>query len=138
MKGHPREGEPTDFKQKIIDTFSHNKPAKKIHTIRGNYPYWKKRIDEVNEDEAVLSLRNWTGKPYRSKQHEFMSLEKAGYQRFQMTTKGHIIIGGVSSFKLQEVAGNDGLLTNDFMDWFEPHKSPFEGIIIHFTEFRYK
>lgn len=136
MNGHPKQGEPTNFEQKIIDTFSHDKPARKIHTIRGNYPYWKERIDQVNAREAVLSLRNWTGKPYRSKQREFLSLAKAGYQKFKIDANGVNIIDGKYYYDDKELANNDGLSEIDFWKWFEP-KMPFEGIIIHFTDFRY-
>lgn len=141
MKGHPKEGEPTNFKQKIIDTFRHDRPAQKIHTIRGNYPYWKERIDEVNEGEARLSLRNWKGKPYRSKQNEFLSLEKAGYQKVHIDSIGNVFAHphskmGKSKNRLKEVAKNDGLTESDFLDWFDD-KLPFNGIIIHFTDFRY-
>lgn len=136
MKGHPKAGMPTHFEQKIMDTFSYEGKARKIHTIRGNYPYWKKRIDQVNNDEALLSLRNWKGKPYRSKQHEFLALRKAGYQRISIDTFGFITVEGNSSFTNKFMANNDGLSENDFDYWFGD-KLPFEGIIIHFTDFRY-
>ena len=39
----------------------------KLHTIRANYPLWEKRIKDIQEGHAVLSVRQWSGKPYRSK-----------------------------------------------------------------------
>lgn len=76
---HPRAGELTEFKEKILS-------GEKKHTCRSNYMFWKKRIDKVNSGEAVLSLRQWSGKPYNSKQKEIMRLTKAGIQ--QITTTG--------------------------------------------------
>lgn len=130
MSGHPKEGHPTNFLQKILTGF-------KIHTIRGNYDLWKKRIDDVNSGKAVLSLRYWTGKPYNSKQEEFLELSAAGIQRFETDELGvHSIDGRYSDHDITEIAANDGLLETDFRSWFN-FKKPFNGGIIHFTDFRY-
>lgn len=64
---HKRKGEPTFFRENIL-------AVKKIHTIRNNYEFWKKRIDEVQNGNAVLSIRVWTGKPYASPQEEITYL----------------------------------------------------------------
>ena len=61
MKGHPKAGRPTMFKEKFLN-------KEKIHTIRGNYPLWEKRIKEVQEGKAILSIREWIGVPYKEKQ----------------------------------------------------------------------
>src|SRR3954469_18122827 len=66
-KTHPRSGHDTEFANKILD-------RTKIHTIRGNYPFWSKRIDAINRGEAILSIRQWTGKPYNSPQIEIHTL----------------------------------------------------------------
>ena len=91
--GHNRAGEPTHFWEKFIkgrDNYSciyrdfWETTIPKIHTIRANYPLWKKRIAEVERGEACLSIRQWTGKPYRSKQVEIARLTKeegVGIQR---------------------------------------------------------
>lgn len=39
---HPRAGEATNFVEKILG-------HEKIHTIRSNFPLWKKRIEEVQK-----------------------------------------------------------------------------------------
>lgn len=65
-KTHKRAGEPTDFEL----LFKDNNYFDKIHTIRANYPLWKQRISEIQAGRAVLSVRQWTGNPYRSKQVE--------------------------------------------------------------------
>ena len=62
---------PTEFKEKVLN-------KKKIHTIRANFPLWEKRIKEVQEGRAVLSIRQWTGEPYRSKQVEIVRLAAEG------------------------------------------------------------
>lgn len=42
----------------------------KLHTIRANFPLWEKRIAEVQRGEACLSVRQWSGSPYKSPQVE--------------------------------------------------------------------
>lgn len=70
-KTHNKAGKPTEFKEKVLN-------KKKIHTIRANFPLWEKRIKEVQEGRAVLSIRQWTGEPYRSKQVEIVRLAAEG------------------------------------------------------------
>ena len=57
-KHHPRYGEPTKFKEAIIN-------STKKHTIRKNYCRWKQIIDEVNLGTAELAIKQWVGMPYR-------------------------------------------------------------------------
>lgn len=45
---HPRKGQPTMFIENILN-------KTKIHTIRGNFPLWEKRIEEVQNELAVIS-----------------------------------------------------------------------------------
>lgn len=126
MKGHPKAGEPTGFEKKLYC-------ESKIHTIRSNYEYWKPKIEQVQRGEAFLSLRQWKGKPYRSKQREFMRVFDAGFQPIYINHLGAGFIGN-TELAMQNVAKNDGLTMQDFDAWFDEH---FEGIIIHFTDFRY-
>lgn len=51
---HKRAGEPTLFAARVFQ-------REKIHTIRNNYPLWAKRIKEIQQGEAVLSIRQWEG-----------------------------------------------------------------------------
>lgn len=129
---HPKKGQPTEFVDKIIC-------GSKIHTIRANYDLWKKRIDLVNEGKAILSLRYWSGKPYNSKQYEFMILTKVGIQKLQWKLFKGWYIDDKSTFPgLEfEIAKNDGLSYQDFYDWFFPWPTD-PCAIIHFTELRYK
>ena len=142
MKGHPKAGEPTDFKDKLLS-------GEKIHTIRGNYLLWQKRIREVQSGNAVVSIRQWEGKPYRSNQVEIARIDHSSGCGVQLISMGKPnkdeIYWNVDSMRtkerLDEVAKNDGLSCEDFCRWFFPDrikKSHFIGAIIHFTPFRYE
>ena len=131
---HKRAGEPTDFKGKFLN-------GEKIHTIRANYPLWEKRVKEVQEGRAVLSIRQWTGKPYRSKQVEIAMLtaeNDVGVQKleFYNNTLGLCHIGIVYQRKY-ELAHNDGLSFEDGEEWFKGYDLSKPMAIIHFTKFRY-
>lgn len=128
MKGHPRCGEPTNFKEKFL-------AGEKIHTIR-NGDYWKLIVDKVNNGSAVLSVREWSGKAYRSKQVEIAKLTKLGWQSFTLYDQANAFIDGekITLGKVDQVAENDGLRLLDFINWF---KIPFSGGIVQFTDFRY-
>lgn len=136
-KGHNKEGEQTFFVDKISN-------GEKIHTIRSNYPLWKKRIKEVQEGKAVLSLRYWSEKPYRSKQVEFARLDKdsgIGVQEIYFINK-NIYCPDLCSDRflksnIEEIAKNDGLSIEDFKEWFKNYDLSKPLAIIHFTNFRY-
>lgn len=128
MKDHPRAGEPTKFDQKILS-------GEKIYTIRANYDYWKPIIDSVNAGEGVLSVRKWSGKPYRSKQVEICQFEEAGIQRIKRIARSGWLVDDCLQ-SMTDLAGNDGLSQKDFRDWFKEDLD-FEGALIHFTDFNY-
>lgn len=130
MSTHSKAGKPTEFFYKI-------KTGEKIHTIRGNYELWKKRIDEIQKGKAILSIREWSGKPYRSPQVELMQLADVGVQKIQRDVLGWFIDDIDSDYKMTDFAKNDGLDVRDFAEWFK-HKGIKEAMaIIHFTNFRY-
>lgn len=132
---HPKAGEETNFDTMVPD-------LEKIHTIRGNYDYWKPKLDEVNRGEAILSCRIWTGKPYRSPQKEICQFTKVDYEAITM---GNFVASvGLNNVHvdLKVLAENDGLLRTDFVDWFGgadkfAKENFFTGIIIHFTDHIY-
>ena len=142
MKGHPKEGQPTNFKENFLS-------GEKIHTIRGNYDLWKKRLDDVRDRKAILSIRQWEGKPYRSPQIEIAKITSAsccGVQHISLWKPNENDIywqinDRKTNVQLHDVAKNDGLDIEDFRRWFIPKKDVkdfyFEGAIIHFTPFRY-
>ena len=78
QKGHPKDGLPTEFVEKL-------KSGTKLHTIRSNYELWAKRAEQINAGKMELSIRVWSGKPYRSQQVEVARLTKLGVQRVQIT-----------------------------------------------------
>ncbi len=142
MKGHPKVGQPTNFREKFLN-------GEKIHTIRGNYELWAKRLDEVRNRKAILSIRQWEDKPYNSKQIEIAKITNVsgcGVQHISLWKPNpNDIIWQVNECKVKEsfpdIANNDGLDIEDFRRWFIPKKDAkdfyFEGAIIHFTPFRY-
>lgn len=138
-KTHIRAGESTNF----IDSIG---SKNKIHTIRGNYFLWKKRLEEVQKGSAVISIRTWIGKPYNSKQVEHFTLTKedgVGVQKIKlnkdMLESGWVV--GLLSFPqipIRTLAVNDGLSKEDFTNWFEKYDFSEPMAIIHFTPFRYE
>ena len=138
---HIDKGMPTFFKEKIEKLL-------KSHTLRSNYGYWKKRIDNVNKGLAYISLREWEGKPYKSDKIEIKRLYAGGIGIQSIVIdklgKDRLVVSAIDGvFKgvsPTTVANNDGLSFKQFYDWFFPTKSKhdrFEGAIIHFTNYRY-
>jgi hypothetical protein len=129
---HPRGGDFTFFEYFI-------KQKLKKHTIRSNYDLWAKRIAEIQEGKAYLSVREWTLKPYKSKQKvlfEFFKESDIGVQKLE--DPSCLISANINNahHKWSWVAENDGLKLDDFQEWFKARqKEPMA--IIHFTEFRY-
>lgn len=134
---HPRAGEPTNFKEKILN-------GEKIHTIRGNFSFWEKRIIQIQLGLAELSVRQWIGKPYRSKQKEVLLTESVGIETISINNKiidinnQHTRIG-YPSMMFNALAASDGFCDSiDLFNWFQMDKKNFNGgAIIHFTPFRY-
>ena len=140
-QSHKRSGEETAFYMKILAGI-------KIHTIRSNFDLWSKRIGEIQAGRAYLSIREWTGKPYRSPQKELFQFHKkdgVGIQPVILTaSKGEKrspleLIEGIGA-RIPEgdtLAINDGLTAEDFNEWFKSAKPYKPMAIIHFTSFRY-
>lgn len=128
---HKRAGEPTNFDSNILD-------GVKIHTIRENVELWKKRIEEINQGKAILSIRYWSGAPFRSKQVELKQLSSVGFQELQNMRMNKDIsnVNNTTLVRLEQLANNDGLSLRDFKEWFRNYDLK-PKIIIHFTEFRY-
>ena len=94
----------------------------------------------------MLSVRQWTGKPYRSKQVEIARLTAAngvGIQKLSFDKDRD----GVSSLKFFDINGkyidweilanNDGLSLEYWKEWFQGYDLSKPLAIIHFTKFRY-
>lgn len=132
---HPKKGHETEFGSSFLN-------GKKIHTIRGNFPLWEKRLKEVQEGHAVLSIRQWEGKPYRSKQVEIAQLTAAddiGIERLTFDKSRVFLLPNVNykPVGVGNLANNDGLSLDDWKEWFKDYDLSKPMAIIHFTKFRY-
>ena len=140
---HPKAGQETGFRQKVLAALN-GKPCylKKLHTIRANYELWKKRFEEVDSGHAVINLRQWIGRPYRSKTvliKTLTSKDGIGIQKLEFLNNNIYLpfIDGRSLWYPHEVSENDGLGTKDWLDWFEDYDLSQPFAIIHFTNYRY-
>ncbi len=82
----------------------------------------------------VVSLREWTGKPYRSKQRELRRTWITDVQRIAITPHGMSLDGMVASDDGRErFAQADGFAGwAEMLAWFEAeHGLPFDGIVIY-------
>lgn len=168
LANHKRAGEETHFKEKFllgqscpdcatqqdlsgINISDCNSCVRacsfpKLHTIRANYPLWEKRIKEVQAGRAVLSIRQWTGKPYRSKQVEIarltaddsVSIQKLSFDKDKdgVPSLKYFNING-KYIDREILANNDGLSKEDWQEWFRSYDLSKPMVIIHFTKFRY-
>jgi hypothetical protein len=146
-KTHKRAGEQTFFPEMILSALGRHelltdkcfsKPPEKLHTIRANYELWEKRAKEINEGMAVLSIRYWSDKPYRSKQVEICQLTKIGVQELELTYYGKWRIDNIfSDYTMEDFSKNDGLSLDDFLEWFKNYDFSKSMAIIQFTDFRY-
>ena len=164
---HPRKGEPTYFDhyvennglwaKKLLTKYigdDYVKGACKKHTIRANYELWRKRFEKIERGEACLSIRQWEGKPYRSKTIEIFRLTKEhgiGLQKlllgddvdmigeYSLIEDGWTLFGIKGDTKVynQQLAKNDGLSLNDWEEWFKGYDTTKPLAVIHFTKFRY-
>jgi hypothetical protein len=158
-KGHPRQGEETGFPEKIMRAVRGEEREIKNHTCRANVAYWAKKIMRLKEVGGVLSVRYWSGTPYRSKQVTIVNIpaEYVGFSLVEWYL--HDIYGGTrmqyircsevevkegdgyrkhkKEMDLKELAENDGLSVDDFKAWFRDCDLSKELIMIHFTKFRY-
>ena len=145
---HSKAGQPTFFKDKMHAAITHNDEYwNKLHTIRANYPLWRERFNQIARGEACLSVRQWTGKPYCSKQVEIARLtaeDGIGLEVLRIDKDGSLSAqqdpyGWYTHVSASRVAQNDGLSLEDWCEWFaNPAYDKTQPLaIIHFTKFRY-
>ena len=161
LTGHPRAGEPTNFLAEFMlgqgEEFSDlpkeyiNQLHPKIHTIRGNYDMWAKRIAKVQAGEAILSVRRWSGVPFHTKQITIKDLtaeDGVGVVKVNIikdSQNGHLWLYMHDNnrhilnrhLEAKRVAYNDGLSQRDFIDWFAKYDLSEPMALIYFTKFRY-
>ena len=136
---HTKAGTPTMFANLLYANH-------KIHTVRMDEKgLWAKRCDEVNSGKKILSIREWTERPYRSEQREIKKLAQIGLQHITMTYSSDDALPQCwidnKRVPTEDIANNDGLSVEDFVDYFFGKcgckSNVFEGVVIHFTPFRY-
>lgn len=135
---HPSKGKETRFVEQLRNT--------KLHTLRANSVLWKKRFEKILRGEAVLVVRVWLGKPYRSKTMEIVRLDKdsgIGFQelRFEKSLYGfHSLqrpfVDG-RFVRPELLAAHDGLSFEDWQLWFQNYDISQPMAVIHFTSLRY-
>ena len=147
---HQRKGEQTNFNYQILNAVwrEHNMSTVypqygvKLHTIRSNYAIWSKRFKQIEAGKACLSIRYWTGKPYRSKQTEICKLTKEdgiGLQRLEFYNgclQQPILSSGMT-IRAELIAKNDGLTFDSWHEWFIKSDLSKPLAVIQFTKFRY-
>lgn len=145
-KSHPKAGQPTGFVEGV-------RTRKKLHTIRKSVDFWIDRIQRIGRGEGVLSVRTWSGKPYRSPQIEVCSFPneeaevKPSYEyakrvsetEFLIFDREHDLIKNKWGLQIPstKLAENDGLSHQDFLDWFRDVKTGEVTVIIHFQSQSY-
>lgn len=157
MKDHPRAGEPTQFREKILSGLGKDeelvatcfqKPPIKLHTIRAKYQEWVEKIAAVNRGEAFLRVVTWSGKPYQSPWVDVAVLDKdsgCGVQELVYYRKESWPspiyhspkVDNIRFDNIELLASNDGLSLDDFRAWFKGYDLSKSMAIIQFTKFRY-
>lgn len=132
-KSHPCAGEATHFADQI-------NLGIKQHTIRLNYALWKKRFEKINKGDACISVRQWKGRPYFSKQEEIdilFNTDGIGLQKLHAYETMLYVDKIDKAIPTHIIATNDGLSLKEFQGWFQ---LPLEedAAIIWFNENRYQ
>lgn len=125
--GHPRGGQLNHFLAQAMN-------RQKLHTIRENAKGHYK-------DGDVVEIRQWSGKPYRSRQERTGIMFRIGIEPVTLVLHSGGLTASVNGMPVscERLAYNDGLALSDLIHWFFPGCKPgtFKGYILHFTSFRY-
>ena len=155
--GHFQAGKQTYFIEKIERAFMCGKPINdylpKLHTIRGNYPLWVKRMEKVHAGLAVIDICYWKlpGGRYTPGNEliPFVTLDKdsgCGVQKIEFKPNHilavHFDITQIDNYIfnplfVQQLSHNDGMTITEFRHWFKSYDLTKPMAIIHFTAFRY-
>lgn len=143
---HARRCEPTNFKDafKAGQIFGRGSEClyrhPKLHTIRANYDLWRHRFEEIDAGIAQLSIRQWSGLPYRSKQIQLALLSRKdgiGLQRLMFDKSRFLPNVDYHPVGVGNLANNDGLTLDDWEEWFKNYDLSKPLAVIQFTKFRY-
>lgn len=152
-KGHPKEGKPTHFVEKIWNCFRQDDFSLPDHFIKWiNNFIWQGpdeylKIVSLQEKKhhtirsgkrfkpgETVSLRVWSGLAYRSKQIEFAQVEVKKVWEIEISEFWFINDSILEHGQVTELAANDGLTHDDFVNWFNIHPKKedevFRGQII--------
>lgn len=143
---HPKTGQPTRFREKLLTAayflgvISYEQ-ARDFHLIEheDRFLYIPKyttiRRGFRWKEGDLFSPREWSGKPYCSKQNIFcpdIRIETV-YNFDYYPRDGFFLNGLIMDIQKSEIAMNDGLNTEDFFNWFA-QKSPFKGQLLSFKK----
>lgn len=161
-KGHPKEGHPTYFVEKILEGFNiapigvdafqyfeqmnltidEDVIGKFVRTLQfGNNTEKHHTIRAGHRWKAGdwFSPRVWSGNPYASKQIQFApEIRVMKVWDFEIKQENFYINNALFAQRgfannMIRLAENDGLAVVDFLEWFKYHK-PFTGQIICWDE----
>lgn len=148
-KGHPRAGQPTHFVEKIEACLADIIPGwemSKSFTLHEWEPYYSCTMPKHHTIRAgsrfkvgdMVSLRVWSGAPYRSKQVEFAQVEVKKTWDIEINAYWWIGYRIIEHDEVIALAKNDGLSYEDFIAWFAIHpkkkEQVFTGQIICWDE----
>lgn len=149
---HPRAGEPTNFASLV-------KQGLKVHTCRDNYQYWADKVAKLKEAGGTLSVRQWSGKPYRSPQEIVVEIPASEVEVSELTMEHnfypepnrphhecHYYRAMIDNkpIDMKKLAQNDGFSrVEDFTEFIQPlftkyQKRVIRLAIIHFNSYRYE
>lgn len=106
-------------------------PMVRDHQKRQTVRPWPKRLPKVGEP---ISLRQWSGAPYRSKQTVLLESTVTKIERILITADAMLKEGyPMDRNEMREFAHEDGFENlAAFFRWFdETHALPFAGIVIY-------
>lgn len=148
-KGHPKAGQPTHLVEKIEACLADIIPGwemSKTFTLHEWEPYYNCTMPKCHTIRAgkrfkpgeTVSLRVWSGAPYRSKQIEFAQVEVKKAWDIEINEFWFINGDILEQDKVVELANNDGLAYDDFINWFNIHPKKaddvFRGQIICWSD----
>ncbi len=173
-KEHPKAGEQTRFKEKLELALKAQQQSEecatcggdcktcycpsafgiiKVHTIRTNMERWSGIMQKVQEGKAVISVRQWKGRPnekgnvqvelFRLGKDDGVGLQALSVMEYTDADDGieravYCIDGKpMPMLTLKQIAENDGLTVEDWKAWFTGMSFAEPLPIIHFTKFRY-
>lgn len=129
LQKFPFGGKPTYVERKLSE-------GQITHKIEQNTEYWIDAINQINSKQAYLSIRIWENVSFKSKQKELMRLYELNYDLITINGWKFTINGStiVSEPKILKIIAREGMTAYEFSHVF---KDRFDGIIIHFSKFKY-